>query len=804
MEQERIVPLVDRVFASPWSKRARQVLLAIVLLGGAWQFGSVVSAHYPIRYWLFWYYAKYWLLLAWWSVSVLSFGHLVVTKVLQSGMHIGERLVLSFAVGLFAFFLAMVVGGLLGLYGVVFFVVLPTLMLVIGLRCSWRYARRLIGHARYIRKRFACATPWRSYVLLGCGLVGLLLVYLPVLVPNNVSFDARWYHLPIAEHYAASHGVIRFPEGWFLGAYPHLASYLYCWAFQLPMSTLFDRVELSAHLEFVLFLWTLAMIPALVRRVVPRARARHAWVALFLFPGVFLYDSSLSAGADHIAAFWAVPVVLAFLHAWRALSARWCLLLGVFAAGAMNTKYTAFSLVVFPAFGLVVRCVMASVSAIRHRGIFPSLRQAWFGPLTAAIAGVLLTSPHWAKNWIWYGDPLYPNLQKYFSLRPWSADAATRLQQWQATAWHPTRDWAGLKETLEALYSFSFVPHDWAEMHGLIPVFGSLFTLTAICLPFLKGASGRLWALFLSGHVGVFGWYWIQHEDRYLQVLVPWMASAVAAVAVLLWRSGLVGRLGMLGLFGLQVVWGADAIVIAGHLMMGQSAIKSVVDFLSLGYEKRYEERFQISHAFSEVGAAVPRSARVLVHEERGHLGIRVATIQDWGGTQGGIDYGALNSPAEVYDLLARMNATHVLWTGSQLSDSIAGDLVFYDFVIRHTIERKNISPYFVGKLPAVAPPSEPFGDIVVFLGCSEHYTPGLYHRRDLTVFPFDPRPDSEYPRPFEPATPETKREGLLSRADFVVLNPACAPRLEVYLASDFVGLTTRGNLQLWVRRTSP
>ena len=41
---------------------------------------------------------------------------------------------------------------------------------------------------------------------------------------------------------------------------------------------------------------------------------------------------------------------------------------------------------------------------------------------------------------------------------------------------------------------------------------------------FLKGTR-RLWLLALWIHVGVFAWYSVHHQDRYLQGLLPLMAG---------------------------------------------------------------------------------------------------------------------------------------------------------------------------------------------------------------------------------------------------------------------------------------
>src|SRR6185503_9015634 len=126
------------------------------------------------------------------------------------------------------------------------------------------------------------------------GLLCLVALYLPVMTPINSSFDSRWRHMMIAEQYAVHGGIRRFQEGWLFGASPQFTPLLYAWAFMAPASRLFDHAELCAHLEYVIFLvTTLTGLPALVRRLAPRANPWLAWTARFVFPGVMLYDSNL-------------------------------------------------------------------------------------------------------------------------------------------------------------------------------------------------------------------------------------------------------------------------------------------------------------------------------------------------------------------------------------------------------------------------------------------------------------------------------------------------------------------------------
>ena len=159
---------------------------------------------------------------------------------------------------------------------------------------------------RHARKRSHPTHSPLALLAVSFGAICLAMIYFSILSPLNASWDSRWYHLPIAEQYASAGRVFRFGEGWALGTYPQLASLLYAWGFMLPKAQLFDRIVLCAHVEFSIFVWTVAAVPVLAKRALPahlgtRLRLRGGWAAMFLFPGLFLYDSSLNLGADHIA-----------------------------------------------------------------------------------------------------------------------------------------------------------------------------------------------------------------------------------------------------------------------------------------------------------------------------------------------------------------------------------------------------------------------------------------------------------------------------------------------------------------------
>jgi hypothetical protein len=786
--------------------RLLDVCVALVAAYAVYLFIGQVDDHYPIEHWLFWRYARCWAASAFWALSVLVAGHRALTFVRGGLLPVREQLVLSFATGVLLFFFAMFVGGALKLYGGFFFFELPLLLLAAGWRSAYRYARRLRRHLAAARQRTAArAAIWVKPVL-AFGFLSLLAVYLPLLLPENLSYDSRWYHMAIGEQYAAAGGIFRQNAGWLLGTYPHLASYVYAWAFQMPGVSLFDRVELAQHLELVLFLATLVSVPALVRALLTRVRSPHSWVALFLFPGVLIYDSSLNGGADHVAAFWAIPLYLTLLRCWRGLSPTNAGLFAAMVGGALNTKYSAVAIVAGPLLLFGLRLLLS---------VWPRRAGAWVRPwpaLAAAGAALLIvlivTAPHWAKNWFWYGDPVYPLLQGKLQLRPWSSEATRQFAALQTGAWRPTRDMAGLQEGLKVLYNFSYVPHDWETMHGKVPVFGSLFTLTTLLLPFVW--RGRVWGLYGATLFCVFTWFWVQHEDRYLQGLVPLMAAGTAAVLVHLWgQRGAVARLGLASLVGMQVVWGGDIFFFPAHQMIGGAPLKALVEHISSGFNKDYKRRVSPYVGNVAIGKQLPKGAVLLLHESHDQLGLGVATIQDSTGFQGGLYYTESTSPAALARKLAEMGASHVLWRSASIqSSSIAEDLVFYDFVTRHTSQSIPVSGFNVSKLTPKVADERPFGDAVGFYGCRARdgfaYEPGLYHLRDLNITYLERRPGNLVPKPYEPAPEGALIVGQLERADFVVINSSCHDDAASRLKPDFTAIGSLKQLGYWVRKTSP
>jgi hypothetical protein len=771
---------------------------AVAVLLGTIVFALVVHRHAPIETWLIFRYARCWILVVLFAVACAAVGHTIV-RLFASGLPLMEHLTLAFAAGVFAFAMLVFVGGIAGVLGRIFFGAAPVSM--IGL-AGPRAFRELWPDVRaaLLRAWNAPRASALTLAILACGTFGILLVYLPILAPENVSYDARWYHLAIAEHYAVEGAIRRFPEGLVAATYPQTATLLYTWAFLSPLGGLFDRVELAAHLEFVVFLATLAGIPVLIRRLVPDFAGRGSWAAFFLFPAIFVYDSELSCGADHVAALFAVPVFLSLLRAWDEPGSRTCGMLGVFVSGVLSVKYTAASVAVGPTAAIIGRSIQC---AVMRRDIRGSSARPGRGLISFGAICLVMTAPHWLRNWVFYGDPIYPMLTQHFHPRPWAADADEWHQTFRATQML-IPDTAQVKSVGDLLYvlaTFSVDIHDFPHFHGKVPVFGSLFTIATLALPFLKGARS-LAGLAAATYGGLAFWAIVNPQDRYLQALLPWMVAMTAGTLVLLWRAEGLPRMAAGLAVGLQILWGSDAYFLPSHAMTRRPPVGAAMDILGGRYASQSPDRLTPFAPWPWIGHALPRGSRVLLHEGDLHLGIGVATVLDTVPFMYGIDYGRARSPKDVHDLLRAMGVTHLLWQPmSHATDSLAGDLAFLSFANRHAIPVARTNPMVLAAMPSLTPADPPFGRVLIASCAAKPYLAGVYELIDLSV---PPRPSDQLTRYPPPriawaALNVSERSATLASAEFVVAEVGC-DALPVGVPEGFRWVGQRGDEIIYAR----
>jgi hypothetical protein len=767
------------------STRARLVLLELrtavlvaSLLAATWVFVGHIDGFYAVKRWLFWRYVGYSALTLVWLAACTSVGHSILARAFRGSFSFAERLMLSLALGLYLFHLAIFLLGLAGELGPPIFFLLIALFLVSGARGLVRDVRRA-----HRRTRPWAILPIRVSLLpvLALGCLGVLVLYFQNMVPDQMSFDSRWYHLPMAQKYAITGRIARFEEGFWQGAYPQLGTHLFTWAFLMPGDGLFDWASLCGHMEFGLFLATLAQIPVLVRRLVPRSRPALAWVCVFLFPGIYLHDSNLHTGVDHIAGYWAVPLAFAALRAWSSFTVRNVLLVSVFAAGALQTKYTAVILVAPFALGMFLRSIfcMARDRSIGSLAAFATL----------VVAPLVFTAPHWLKNFIWYGDPVYPLLHAHLPIRPWNPDAIHQLTLLERVGRPGSFTGDGIVAALKATVTFSFIPNDWQQFHRDVPIFGSVFTLTLPCLFFARGAWRFAW-VHLTVMVGLFVWYLLSHYDRFLQALLPLMAAATAATLLAIWRSGWLAGIAALPLVLLQVAWGSDVPFFRTHTLLHDSPVRHTAQFLASGFEQR-PNRLRLFEPLPSIGAAFPKDATVLAHDIIMILGIDRNWVTDL--HQSRISYARLRNPKAIHVELTRLGVTHLVWPDSSINrDSLAGDLAFFNFVGRYALDQRRIDRNTIGRMPGVAPDDARSDYEVAHFGCGYPYARGYYRLSQLTlpVLHTGPRP--------HPLRPLLNVEEARQTADFIVLDGRCDSGVTPGPA--FRAMPTRAESALFIR----
>lgn len=777
------LPEVDLASRPQWKDRARAGVVILLVVAGGVAFAWWLNFSYPLRHWLFFHYTYCWLYALAFSAACLAGGLRLLHVLLPESPRLGERLTLGFALGVLVFFWGMFLAGLLGLFDHVLFFAWPLLMLAYGGSYTLRLARRAYTHLRCFGTR--PIQPRNIIELLAAVLLllGVVAVYLQVLTPSNLGADAHGYHLPIAEQYVAAGKIRPFADGWYLGAYPHLASILYTWAFLAPGS-LSLHTALSSHLEWALFLATLGGVSVLTRRLLGQ-RAPFAAAAVFLFPGLFLYDSNLTTCADHVLAFWAAPLALALLRMGQRRTTREAVLAGLMIAAAALTKYQGSYMFVASALGVLA-------IAIRFRK--PRLLVAW------GLAGLLASSAHWLKNWVFYGDPFYPLGHRLFASHPFH-EGADRF--FERIFWMPWFTFHGTaleraREAATVMFTFSFVPHNWGSPFGLKPVFGSLFTLLLPALPWLR-PKRHLWMLALGANLGVAVWFLTSHQDRFLQSLVPWMAACTAAMLALAWRMGPLvrGAVGML--VALQLVWGGDVYFYRQHAMAGDNPLKALVDHLGSGQEHRYEERDRPVADLLQLGELLPQGAKPVLHGLDGRLGIKHEFLVDELGWQGAIDYAALESPAATFALWRKMGATHVSWfrnRGATSPEDLAREAVFARTLQQYTIEAVSVGGRLMARLSdgpmdarATSAPTR-----IAWLGCGGDPPTGIYATRELA-----PR------NPSIALSEQSLRDGplqALAWANALVLRPSCDAVSAIMgsLRTEFEARIDAGDVSVWVR----
>jgi hypothetical protein len=766
-----------------------RILAAVAFLAAAYWVGSLFTAARALNDWLLPRYLAAWGGAALFGLSSYAVGLRIVGALWNpSDLRPGRR-VLAIAAGVLVFVWGTFLVGICGGLGTFFFLAWPAVLLLIGLEPLAREGAAV--WSALVDRRWQLS--WMDALALVLGAIAFFAMYLPMLSVDNLNYDARWYQLAYAEHYTAAGGIVRLPEGPLQGAAPQLAILLYTWAWQLPNSAMFDRIELCLHVELLLTCVTIVSIPTLVQLLRPGVRATPiAALAFFLFPQIFMYDTGIQGAADHVAAFWSIPIWVALILFWKKLGWREATLVAIPIAGLALTKNSAVATLVPILLALLIRAGWRARSGV-------GVAVAELGRLL--VLGLAFTTVHWLKNVIFYGDPVYPVLGNLFPTHPWTVDSAHRLQVFVDDNFKPVASFSiNLRNAFKALWEYHYAPgYNYGDFHGGHPAFGSLFAASVLVLPFLRGTK-RIWGLALLIHVGLLAWFYMAHNERFLQPAIPWMAAVTAATLGLAWASGSwLLRVGVVALIGAQVAGQADIPFFPTHRMNGRSTpFASTVELLGAGYRGDAAARTHVFKEWEQIGALLPIDAKVLVHDWPLRFGIRRQTVTDiMFGVQYGISYGHLGSLEALHEKFKEMGVTHVAWYSGVIdtNDSISGELLFRAYTHATTFQR-TAAGWNVGTLPETPP--KDVGHSVLVIGCGSPFKTGLYELSDLNASAL---PQAVTLPQFNPREETADLPSLAAKADWIAIETACNKPLDLGAFLPLGRRTAAPAMDLYVRK---
>ena len=167
------------------SRRLRLAALTLSLLVGAAYFLRAVTSHYATRDWLLPIYGSYFAFTLYFNAACLSAGYALLRLLVPNGLPLRERVFLSMAIGVLAFYLGTFLLGLLHLYGLAYFLLYPLALILCGAHPLFTLARRLRRARRFARKLPARRRSSLGTAILAFGVLALGLLYFGVLPPEK-------------------------------------------------------------------------------------------------------------------------------------------------------------------------------------------------------------------------------------------------------------------------------------------------------------------------------------------------------------------------------------------------------------------------------------------------------------------------------------------------------------------------------------------------------------------------------------------------------------------------------------------
>lgn len=770
----------------------RGALALLVCLVGVVIYARVVGERYPLANWVAWDLLQIWGWTLALTTGYLSLGALVFTRVFEARSNETRSaevdrspfraLLFSAALGLIAWCWAMYLAGAVGLFRGWFMVALVVASLVVGGKALWRVLQRCLAH-------WQAAPPAGvlGWLAVGWGCFCTVLMYLQCMTPDALNFDGGWYHLPLAQDYARE-GRIAPSYSEYNRCFPHLASFVHTFGFSVPGLRPELRWMMALTVEFTIVLWKIFGALTAAQWLIGKPGPRGLWAAFFLFPSVFIYDQNIGGSADHFMGFFAAPVFLALVAAADRFETRATVLLGVLLGGALLTKYQAVYVIGVSGAILGLRWCYFAFRLLRKSGpaeASPAVdwRSLMLAAVYVVVPTLVVSSPHFIKNIIFYHNPVYPFNQGLFASTP-THEKSKFFMDYAYANYPYLPKGEGLEKIWNAVklfFTFSFVPH--YSFTKQYPSMGSLFTLLLPTILLVRG-KGRLAIGVFASFVGIMCWALTYVGDRYLQAIIALPIAVTAAMLVRVWELGKIARIGLAILVGFQVIWGSDAMFYSG-----QARLKSAVALITSGYDghRTDGERYPQRRTQRQITAATPADAVLMVRNYRTLLGIDRKTFSDVPAWQSLFFYDRAKGARSLYEMYKGAGVTHLLYPPNQRPQgTLQASILFDDLVYNHCKTRKRFGGLELVTMPEKAPPADPKEYRVLNLA-KDGYALGWYNVEQLNEYDRVPRKLRKHPPPsvryslgMAPAALDAELDQTLAVVvkDSVDVSPALRERL--------------------------
>ena len=301
-----------------------------------------------------------------------------------------------------------------------------------------------------------------------------------------VRYDALSYHLAVPLRYLAAGRMLELPES-FQTYSAHYGEMLYTLALGIGTQPLPTLLNFSAGLLLA------AQTYFIGRRLGGHATGLIAALLLYSLPIIGI--ESATAYTDIFVAVFVTAAVQIFLH-WQEIPAtRWLLMMGIFSGLALGTKLNALFLLL--PFWL---WILFTAETRRAQSFFaiPSRTLRLCGSFLF-IPIITLWLPWLLRDFIWTGNPIFPNYNQIFHSPDWFNAAFFRIQPTSGIALRMLAfPWAGITDSYRyyheapgavlgalPLLGFPWL-YDWRKYKGLFLSF-----LAALVLVFAYGGSVR-------------------------------------------------------------------------------------------------------------------------------------------------------------------------------------------------------------------------------------------------------------------------------------------------------------------------